>query len=171
MSDRIPKIIDPIHLAEKRRFFDGELPLSVMTRLSTKIENLDDSVFFQLDFTKIGKLAVTKGSIRAKIQMQCQSCLQLLEIAVDSDVNLAVVQSEEQAALLPEAYEALLCEQENMVFEDIIEDEILLALPVIPKHQHRCFERQQTDLTIDSKGQSTKDSPFSVLATLKKLEH
>lgn len=168
MSARIPEIIDPIYLAEKRRVYEGKVPLLKLSRLSDRINNLDGVATFHLDFTKIGKLSVIKGVIRAKIQLECQSCLQLLDIKVNSDVKLAIVESDEAAALIPEEYEPLLCNEEKITFNDIIEDEILLSLPAIPKHEYDCFERQEPDITIENEGQSGKDSPFSILSNYKK---
>lgn len=170
MPVSIPEIINPIHLAEKQRFFEGELLLSKLVRLSVKVKNPEERLFFQLDFSKIGKLLVIKGFIQAKIQLQCQSCLQIVDVEVNSDVNLAIVQSDEAAALIPESYEVLLCNEEKMAFSDIIEDEVLLALPTIPRHQYPCFEGKQAEISIESDRQSKADSPFSVLQNFKKLE-
>ena len=167
MSSRIPKIIDPFFLADKQRQFKGEIILSGFGRLTEFVKNLDDSVIFQLDFSKIGKLSVIHGFVRAKLCLECQHCLQNFDVQVDSDVQLAIVHSDEEAALITEDYEPLLCDQEKITFTDIIEDEILLSLPAIPKHQHECFERQEAQLETEENGQSGKDSPFSVLATIK----
>ncbi len=168
MSARIPEIIDPIYLAEKRRTYEGKVALLKLSRLSDRVNNLEDVATFQLDFTKIGKLSVIKGVIRAKIQLECQSCLQFMDIEVNSDVKLAIVESDEEAALIPEDYEPLLCNDEKITFIDIIEDEILLSLPVIAKHEHACFEQRKPEITIENEEQSAKDSPFSILSNIKK---
>jgi uncharacterized protein len=168
MSARIPEIIDPIFLAEKRRTYERKVALLKLSRLSDRVNNLENVVTFQLDFTKIGKLSVIKGVIRAKIQLECQSCLQFMDIEVNSDVKLAIVASDEEAALIPGDYEPLLCNDEKITFIDIIEDEVLLSLPAIPKHDYDCFERQEPETIIENKGQSSKDSPFSVLSNFKK---
>ena len=170
MSTRIPEIIDPFFLADKQRMYEGEIPLAVLARVDEKIINSDDKVIFKLDFSKIGKLSTIEGFVRAKICLECQYCLGPVEIEVDSNLKLAIVHSDEEAALIAEDYEPLLCAQEKIIFTDIIEDEILLSLPVIPKHEHDCFAREEVELEIEDKGQSDKDSPFSILATIKKLE-
>lgn len=170
MSARIPEIIDPFFLADKHRMYEGEILLSDFARLGEKITNLDDRVVFRLNFSKIGKLSTIDGFVRAKICLECQNCLQPVDVGVDSDVKLAIVHSDEEAGLITEDYEPLLCNEEKINFTDIIEDEILLSLPAIPKHEHDCFARQEAELEIEENGQSEQDSPFSVLATIKKLE-
>lgn len=168
MSDRIPEIVDPFYLSDKQRDYKGEIPLAKLVRLANSAKNLDDSVIFQLNFSKIGKLSVIDGYVRAKVQLECQNCLKFMTIEVNSDVKLAIVQSDEEAALIPEDYEALLCIEDKITFSDIIEDEIILSLPAIPKHDNDCFVLQEPEAVVENKGEPRKDSPFSVLANIKK---
>ena len=168
MSDRIPERVDPLLLADKKRRYKGRIPLKSMERLLDIVKNQDDFAAFELNFAKSGKLSTIDGFIGAKIRLECQNCLEQLEISVNSGVKLAIVLSIEEAGLIPDDYEPLLCNERTIEFKDIIEDEILLSIPVIPKHQEDCLIRQEDETKTEFNGEPRKDSPFSVLANLKK---
>jgi uncharacterized protein len=74
---------------------------------------------------------------------------------------------------LPEGYEVTLIENTPMMLSDIIEDEILLALPPIPKHlddscSSEVVKGWSSEQTNETNTENVKrDNPFDVLAGLK----
>jgi uncharacterized protein len=115
-------------------------------------------------------LAKIEGRIKAILPLECQNCLQALEWSVDNIVKLGIISSIDQANQLPDDYEPLLVEEENLLLKTLIEDELLLILPAFPKHQHNCFIPNSGNNNLDSllvDKQSTIETPFSILAKLK----
>ena len=112
-------------------------------------------------------------SVEAKVVMQCQRCLNDMEVPVKSTSLMACVRTDEEAAALPAAYEPLIVD-DAADLSDIVEEEILLAIPVSPIHEVECKSTaQQAALEADAEDPETvediaeRDSPFAVLEQLK----
>jgi uncharacterized protein len=166
MAQHLPELIDPLSLADKRSQFKGSLPLSKMTRMQDILLNPEGVVSFELRFGKDGTFAVVTGIVEAKLELQCQCCLEPIAWPVSSRVNLAIVSSLVQANLLPEAYEPLLLEAQALSLTDIIQEELLLAVPSIPQHR-RCEASPAREVKPPS-AMPGRPNPFAVLAKLKK---
>lgn len=169
MSDRLPKYIDPLHLADKRSVLKGFIPLNCFDRLASLLPDDSGSIAVDLAFGREGKLAVIEGKIEAKLRLVCQNCLQDLVWPVDNGIKLAVVSSIDEADRLPGDYEPLLLEEEKILLKDIVEDELLLILPQYPKHPHDCLGRSgDSDETRSElqNSQSDRENPFSILTHL-----
>jgi uncharacterized protein len=170
MLNRLPEIIEPLHLADKRGELKGEIAVSSLKRIADMLYSDEGSVVVELFFGREGRLAKVEGRIHAVLQLECQSCLQAVEWSVDNVIKLGIVNSIDQANRLPEDYEPLLVEDETMRLSDLIEDELLLNLPTYPKHQHSCFaanaDKIKTSIS-EPDSKSSPENPFSILATLK----
>ncbi len=137
-----------------------------MGRLAQMISNLRDEVEVNLRFEREGRVAAITGSVRGELEVMCQRCLEPLRISVDNPIRLGVVTSIEEGNRLPEAYEPLLLEQEQIPFASIVEDELILAIPDIPKHVH-CMPAKTRSEDPDFEAAEEQPNPFAVLAQLK----
>ena len=161
MPDRLPDVIDPLALAQKRRRLRGEIPLQQMDRLAESLFSMQGNARLELQFDKSGRQASITGYVEAMLTLQCQCCLGEMTLPVKSKVNLGVVTSVDEALRLPESMEPLLLDAESEVaLADIVQDELLLAIPAIPRHAN-C----QLSGVPDSKPE--KPHPFAGLADLK----
>lgn len=171
MSDRLPTYIEPIQLADKRGELSGLLPLKNLDRLSDLLLSDEGAVEVRLFFSREGRIPKVEGHLKANLQLQCQTCLQAVEWPVDIQIRLGIVTTIEQANRLPEDYEPLMVEEERLLLKDIVEDEVLLAIPTFPRHQHDCFTKKTGVNGLDSFEkvvESPNTNPFSILAKLKK---
>jgi uncharacterized protein len=173
MLDRLPQIIDPLHLADKRSVLKGELSLKDFGRLRDLLFDTDGNVAVELHFSREGRLAKIEGKIETRLQLICQNCLQAIDWPVQATVRLGIVNSLEQVDRLLPDFEPLLVEEEKMPLLDIVEDELLLNLPQYPKHSESC-QAQGTDsrapIQPEADRQKRQDNPFSILANLKNQE-
>ncbi len=64
---------------------------------------------------------------------------------IDISFLLSPVISEERAKNLPDQYEPVFMQNESIALYDMIEDEILLALPMVPKHKQCELQKMTTD--------------------------
>jgi uncharacterized protein len=170
MLEQLPEFIDPLLCAENRRTYKGEMALSAMPRLADVLGEKSGTVTFSMAFDKQGRLAVLKGHLSAVLRLVCQNCLDIFDWPVDIDFNLGIVESDEESALLPDAYEPLLVRERKTSFKEIIEEELLLTLPAFPKHaEGNCFINNIRFDAAASEGEvrSRSGNPFSVLAKLK----
>lgn len=162
MLDHLPHRIDPYEFVEKKRRIKGKLPFSGMDRLRDVVLNLDAAASVELEFARQERVAAIKGWVEADLVLQCQVCLEALDWPVASEVHLGVVRSLDEADMLPEPFEPLLVEADSPVeLADIIQDELLLALPAIPKHADCRLRKAEAKA-------ETREHPFAALAQFKK---
>ncbi len=147
----------------------GTIRLSEFARLSDFLADNQEEVRIEFSFAKEGRLATVHGTIKTTLSLICQSCLDTLSWPIELTVNLGVVTSLEQADRLAAEFEPLLLESDKVSLLELVEDEILLALPDFPRHEYDCMEREQKQVppTVDNDRQVRSDNPFSVLAKLK----
>lgn len=108
-------------------------------------------------------------TINASLPLTCQRCLGLVDMLVAVNRSFRFVGSEEAAeAQDEEAEEDVLVLNRDFNLADLIEDEVLMALPVIPRHE-TC--PQEVKLAVADPGFETasaeKRNPFAVLAKLR----
>ncbi len=169
MSDKLPELIDPLMLAERRSVLAGVIKIAALERLSDVVAENEGDVIVDILFAKQGKRAVVNGSITATLQLKCQSCLQAMPWPLAIAFKLGVVASLQDADRLDIECEPLLFDGEKLSLTGLVEDEILLALHDYPKHDYDCIEKHSSvDGEYDKHNQSKADNPFSVLAKLKK---
>lgn len=168
MLDRLPELIDPLSFADKGSELIGQIDLSSLDRLAEMLADDSGSVAVRLVFGREGRLATIEGRITATLAVQCQNCLQVMDWPVDSKIKLGIVTSMDEADRLPEDYEPLLVGDKKIPLKDIVEDELLLALPAFPKHSEPCIQDKSASGDQESlKDEQSKNNPFSILAKLK----
>ncbi len=169
MLDRLPNLINPLSFSERGKRLVGTIEISELTRLSDVLRDNSGIVDIDVSFDKEGRLPIIQGEIKANLMLECQSCLEQIVLKVDRSFKLGVVESLEQADRLASDFEPLILENEKISLSALVEDELLLALPDFPRHEHDCAEIDESFMTTatDDCEQLNSNNPFSVLAKLK----
>ncbi len=155
-------------LAAGRRF-EGTLPLAAMPRLRDALEQAEGECRYELEFDR-GALDVPYVEIRAQAELPliCQRSLQRFLLSVRIVQRLGLVAREEQEAELPEEYEMLIPEADGTIHPlELIEDELILAIPVVPMDPSSDPVELIWPPVAESAGQETSINPFAALAGLK----
>jgi uncharacterized protein len=135
MSRRLPEIIDPFHLVDKHQTLKGVICLSRMKRLAALSSQNDREAALEIYFGRDeAGLAIAKGTINSVVRLQCQRWLEPMDVEIKTDFTLGVVSSLTEASSLPENYEPLIVDHVTRSLTEIVEDEILLALPAVAMH-------------------------------------
>lgn len=79
-------------------------------------------------------LAGCELEVSAVARLKCQRCLEAFEQPLHSSTRLAFVASEDDAGNVPEGYEAIPADEGRVDLGDLVEDELLLSLPVVALH-------------------------------------
>ena len=174
-QQRLPLQVDPFRLATHEEHLQGAIPLKQMKRLIGALKSEEGVVSIDVVFSiDVNRVVILTGQIKTEVSVICQRCMEEMRLPVEFDFQLAFVRSEAEMDRLPEEYEANLIEETPVMLSDIIEDEILLALPAIPKHQdNHCptenlIETNYGQLAVEKNTENVKqDNPFDVLANLK----
>jgi uncharacterized protein len=167
MLDRLPDFIDPLVFADRQRQLKGELTLKTFPRLSDILCDNNGCVKIDLSFSKSSRLATLLGTIQATLKLECQSCLETIDLPLKVSINLAFVESLEQADKLAGEYEAFILKEKKISLNLLIGDELLLALPDFPRHSQPCLNYSNDEVDSVNNATTQSNNPFSILAQLK----
>lgn len=175
MSAPLPDQIDPWRAVKLGSSFDGEIPLERLPRLAEAVVGAAGPVRYTLAFGRDSQgRAVARGQVSLSPTLICQRCLEPLTLAVDAPIALALVKAVSEADSLgltaivgvPDGLDPLPLGDEPICPLDLLEDELLLALPQIPLHPSAdCPAAGLSPPPPDAAGE--RDNPFAVLAALR----
>lgn len=101
------------------------------------------------------------------LPLECQRCLSPVETALGAERSLRFVAGERQAAALDaEIEDDVLALSKNLDLRELIEDELLLALPLVPRHED-CPQPLRVGDAPDP-DPDERPNPFAALEALKK---
>ena len=165
MLEQLLVIIEPLRLAEAGRQLHGRLPLAGFRRLAPALHEVRGEVEVEIEFGKDElHIAYMRGHLRTQLQLICQRCLQPMALPVDAEFALGLVTTDEAADLLPAHYEPLMVSG-PMELAEIIEDELILAVPFVPLHPiGQCPAQSGQEI----RGEDKAPHPFAALAQLKR---
>jgi len=134
MSREYPDWISPGRAAEGKRVFSGTIALSRMKRLAALLDDARGDASFVVAFsTDIDKRVVIDLQVQATLPLICQASLEAYDEQVKRRSDLAVIDHESEQAELPDNYEPVLTEDGRLAIAGLVEDELLLGLPQIPR--------------------------------------
>lgn len=172
MAAGLPEFIDPLSWAETGHRLQGRVRVRDMSRLREALHSPDGDGEIEFDLQAgIDEQGVRflRGRIGGVLTVTCQRCLEALELPVDSRVALGLVTSHSQTDNLPEPYEGLVLESRSIPLIRIVEDELLLALPIVAMHtEPECRPDMQAEQPAGEDVQGKAPNPFAVLERLKK---
>lgn len=168
MSQALPDIVDAWRMVQARRHFSGDLPLSALPRLAADLANSDGDVRFDLEFgTDEFGTAYVHVRAEAALPLICQRTLETFEHPAHVDARLGLITREEDEAGLPPGYEPLLIGDGNLHPADVVEDELILALPLVPvKPGSERVERSWDDDAAEHEP-AERPNPFAALKKMK----
>lgn len=133
----LPKWIDPKQLAHKGETLEGTILLAKMSRLLEMLYEKTGVAVFHLHFGKNqAGFYVISGEVAAELQLLCQRCNQPMNYRATSKVHLSPIVHEKQAKALPKNLEPIVIQDESIELLALIEDELLLALPMVAMHDN-----------------------------------
>jgi len=129
----LPKIVDPRRLADQGATLKGSVAAENLPRISQDAVPLSE-VQVELAFTRgdQGRIGV-KGVVSGQFELMCQRCMDTVVTEVTQPVDLVVVWNDDQSRSVPRELDPWEVDEQANLFE-LIEDEILLALPLVAKH-------------------------------------
>lgn len=168
MSEKlIPEHIDPFRYAEQGLQIAGIAKMQDMPRLALTIGLNTDHAKVDLRFgVDEQQITYLKGRLEAKLTLQCQRCMQPLIYDIIADFALGIVNTLDEANALPDHYEPALAQEGQLALRELVEDELILNLPIIPKHEPDECEVELPTLQAGEE-QGKGKNPFQVLESLK----
>ena len=166
----IPPHVDPRKLADRSISLAGELQLSEFSRACELLTSDAGVVHAEIVFSRDEKqVAVMQLKLESEGRLICQRCLDEAVIAVSGDYTYAIVVPGTDELHFPQGYDVLEVGEEPLDLLALVEDELLLALPIVPMHPPEECQQPAGLLESESSENAVKRSnPFSVLAQLKR---
>ena len=169
-NDYLQEPLDPYKLCAARREIRLELPLESMRRAQDLLLDTRGSFRLTLAFSyDKQRLPQVAGLLTGEVFLECQRCLGSCKQSLASEFLWGLVSSEEAAIKLPRTHEPVLVENDRLDLLAAIEDEFLLALPLVAYHSEEECSLQPIEQEPPAvEPVAKKDNPFGVLADLKK---
>lgn len=172
MSNGFPDSVDVWRMVNASRSYEGTLAVASLTRLSSSLAEARGKLEVEIEF---GRDALTVPFLHLKVRGQmpltCQRSLEVFDWPLAIDTRLGLIRREEDEAALPPGFEPLLVHGDGeMILADVIEDEVILALPLVPRKPDLAGTDEWTwssDAERAPVQAESKPNPFAALAQLK----
>ena len=166
---KLPITIEPFRSAQRKLLCEGYFDVSGMNRLlavcQAKSEQVQVNVKFDVD--EVG-LVVISGDASATVTLVCQRCTEAMTLDLKVNFTFSPVKNAEAEAELPSYYDAIeLDENGEVSLRDLVEDELLLDIPLIPKHAIEECHAPADSVWGKLPQALEKPNPFDVLKKLK----
>jgi uncharacterized protein len=179
-ANTFPAQIEPFKWAEQGFKWSGQLPLSRFVRIAREaVGSIDDQLInidCKLSMDAYHRIVWLDGHAETNVSMQCQRCLEPVVMNFVSDFHLALVDDESLIERLDEDADFIVLGESEATVKgtydapatadllSLIEDELLLLMPLSPKHDS-CAHKHQP--AVEELVEEKRDNPFEVLAALK----
>jgi uncharacterized protein len=117
------------------------------------------------------KNCLVKAEITATVNLECQTSFEPIEYKIDNTVTYCTVIDEKQIAEVNEQYEAILLEDGLLDLKKLIQDELILSLPIAANKPSEELDQVMSFGELDEEAiakEKALDNPFTVLKGLKK---
>lgn len=168
----LPKIIDPRRSADQDIEYRESMQERLLPRFSEAIEALHQPVDVGVRVFRDEQSRIrVAGEATATVDLVCQRCMNPMQETIRAEFDLVAVYGEAQAKALPKEYDAWVVE-ESADLHQMIEDELLLAMPIVAYHDISECSAPDIDMPLaqidtDIEEQTAeRQSPFAVLKDL-----
>ncbi|HET7923235.1 MAG TPA: YceD family protein, partial [Gammaproteobacteria bacterium] len=171
MSSGPPEFLDLAHVTRQPLELAGRIRVGSMPRLRAVLADDDGEVAFRLRARHEAGRTVVQGQADAELMLACQRCLQPMRQALSTEFRLAWVRNEAEAAALEAgSCEPLLAPDGRVRVSTLLEDELLLALPIVALHETQSCRADVVAGGVEQAAMpqaETEPNPFAMLQQLK----
>ena len=175
---QLPQCVNPRRLAQAGVEIKASLPVSVLGRLHDLLYDDSGEAIVELAFsTSCQNNCQLTGNVKANLRLVCQRCLSPFNLSAECGLKCLMVDTEEQVENVPAPWEPWLVSEKTNLYR-LIEDELLLALPLIPCHKQNCMPADllfctgdsdiaETQVGADAREEIQVNNVFEILKDLK----
>jgi len=166
MPPELPETIDPMRLAKTGKELSGSYDLRQFDRVNASLEdNSKVQLSFKLEFLRDdeNRLFSIVGDLQTTLPLICQRCMQPMQHQLSAMIKMAIVSNEAEAENLPAEFEPYIDTGVPVKLQDFIEDELLLAMPLVSLHK----EQECPAADKFKHDETAKENPFAELKNLK----
>jgi uncharacterized protein len=163
--------LDVDRLSEAEADIDFAVSLAELPRLRAQLANVAGEVQGRVHFRRVAGIAVADLTLNGTALLVCQRCLGALEVAVQADTSVGLIAAEADMNRVPEEFEPVLAPDGRISVGDLVEEELLLTLPIVPLHSEGsviCVAADTSPLATNGREEDKTQRPFEQLAELLK---
>jgi len=174
VSTSMPEHISLDKWADTGFEWSGEVDPNSFERLVAMLSTEHDQSNTQLnaELYRRNNVLHLAFTLTGDVWLTCQRCLQPVAVDLSDDYNIALLENDSQVRLIDEEQDYLLLDEivteqspERLLpFKKLVEDEILLKIPMAPKHD-------DCEMSVEQFGEipeeEENENPFAALASLK----
>jgi len=173
MSPPWSKPLDVDRLSEAEADIDFAVPLAELPRLRAQLADVAGEVHGRVYFRRVASIAVAELTLSGTARLVCQRCLGALDVGVQADTSVGLIASEADVNSVPEEFEPVLAPEGRISVGELVEEELLLTLPIVPLHAGTdggatCVAAGAPRLETNARDEDKTQRPFEQLAELLK---
>jgi len=180
----LPIRFDPVNFADHKRQLHGLVKTKAMLRLLENVVSAESTAIADLKLSRgLYGYPLVEGVVEASVMMRCERCLDEVHIDLKAEISVLVKPENEAVpekegtkdADMPDfhGYDGKI-----LVLSEMLEEELLLVLPLVPKHQDISLCNQDMvawlaaneapgdDPNEDSGDSAKRESPFAILKSV-----
>ena len=146
------------------------VPVTALPRLAESLSDSEGSVEVDVRVSRASSgIPLVEGTLRGRLRRDCQRCLEPVDLDVSTELKLAVTGTGGEE-LAPADFEPWQTDEQDLTLGQLLEDELLLALPMVTRHENerQCGELARHLREDDGERPEGRDNPFAVLRQLKR---
>ncbi|MEX0941781.1 MAG: YceD family protein [Pseudomonadales bacterium] len=176
LTGPLPEQVNHRKLAADKVRLDGSIPVAAFERLSGLLEHTRGDIEARLQFRKGTKQkSLVVGAASGTVALICQRCLSPVEVRVQANIKTLLVDGLEELLSLAQSDDGMVCAEDEVVLVDLLEDELILSLPMAPRHE----PGPECEASVASQGEFREDQdvpvdtyqPFADLAALTQTQN
>jgi uncharacterized protein len=162
------------NLAGTETAVEFSIPLAELPRVSHELTAHDGEARGRVRFSRQLGQAVADLEVSAQPEVVCQRCMQPMRWPVEVKSRIALVSDYDAADRVPEGLEVFLVEADSVSVRDLVDEEVMLALPNVPRHEDgsecsgRTMQLPGQDVEPDEALDTQVQKPFAQLGELLK---
>ena len=126
--------VDVERLADLAEQLSVSVPAAELPRLQDVLALSEGAAQGEMAFERKGKRPMARVRVEARLPLRCQRCLKPVWVEVAGESEVWFVSEESEADGLEPSVEPTLAPQWKMAPQAVLEEELLLAMPLIPRH-------------------------------------
>lgn len=171
LTEPLPSTLDVRKAAARGVSVSGALKPGDLPRFVALLASEEGAISADLTFSRDEeKQAVIEVHFQAKVCVECQRCLQAMPLELVGENTLGIVWTDDQARHLPRHLDPLIVTEEGCNLWELVEDELILALPPFSYHDTEDCKQILSEYTgpaPEEEEGDNKPNPFDILAQLK----
>ena len=170
VGSSLPHTVDVFKLAARGTDLSGQFSAKDLARLNEAVLTVRGGIDVEVQFFvgDEGFIEVT-GAVLGQVGLSCQRCLGEVHHELRGKFALGVVREEAEIAALPRRLDPWLLEAESADLRSLVEDELLLNLPIVAMHSRvECEPIAGFSFDNETVEEEPAESPFQMLEQLKK---